>query len=530
MQHTVHTCRPKLGTWLALFTVVALLLSGFAQPGAQAAPEAPQASPNQPALVSPANEATGVMTPPTLSVTVTDPESDPMTVRFYGRAKSAPTPDFRIIAIPDSQNLAQSYPSVMYSQFQWIADQKTAQNIVFATSLGDIVNTASSTAQWTVADTSYDYLDAASVSYSVGPGNHDLGTLYTTNFGPSRFTGKSYYGGSYDSTNYDNYSLFSISGMDFILINTRYNASSAVLNWVDARLKEHPDRRGIFVQHDILNVNNTFVNQNSYNALKDNPNLFMMLCGHMHTSSDGSAYRAELGDDGHTIHILMTDYQDYNNSSNTGYLRILRFSPANDNIYAQVYSPYINGYLTNAGNYEEFAMAYDLAGAPAFELIGTVTGVASGGTASISWPGRVASTAYEWYVEVTDGSSPTTTGPTWSFTAGVPMAKPKAPIVTAIAIAGDGAKLTWNPVTQDINNNPTTISKYQLYGSQSPYFTPSGTPLGEPTATEFTHGGGPTDTTNWYYVVRAVNVIGPSDDSARRTGRFGFTLAPGSAP
>ena len=83
-------------------------------------------------------------------------------------------------------------------------------------------------------------------------------------------------------------------------------------------------------------------------------------------------------------------------------------------------------------------------------------------------------------------------------------------------------------MTQDINNNPTTISKYQLYGSQSPYFTPSGTLLGEPTATEFTHGGGPTDTTNWYYVVRAVNVIGPSDDSARRTGRFGFTLAPGS--
>ena len=112
----------------------------------------------------------------------------------------------------------------------------------------------------------------------------------------------------------------------------------------------------------------------------------------------------------------------------------------------------------------------------------------------------------------------------------VAMAKPKAPDITSIAVVGNGAKLVWSPVTQDINDNPTTITKYQVYGSQDPLFTPGGTPLGGPTTTEFTHGGGPTGTTNWYYLVRAVNVIGPSDNSARRTGRFGFALVPGSAP
>ena len=530
MQHTVHTCRPKLGTWLALFTVVPLLLSGFAQPGVHAAPEAPLASPNQPALVSPADAATGVMTPPTLSVTVTDPESNPMTVRFYGRAKSAPTPDFTFVLIPDPQNESQYNVNMFRSQTNWIVAQKTTSNIVFVTTAGDMVNTSSSTAQYDNADSAIDILDAGGVWYSVAPGNHDTayGTTYYANyFGVSRYANYEvsdgyWFGGSYND--YNTYSLFSASGMDFILINLQFSPSQAVRDWADALLKTYSNRRAIVEQHDILNVNNSWNNQTSYNELRDNPNLFLMLCGHMHTSSDGAAYVAGTGTDGHTIHVVQADYQDMSNGN--GWLRILRFSPANDLIYMTTYSPYTGGSFTTDPDQKN--LVYDMPGAPAFELIGTVTGVASGGTASINWAGRVASTAYEWYVEVTDGSSPTTTGPTWSFTAGVPMAKPKAPIVTSIAIAGIGAELIWNPVTQDINSNPTTVSKYQVYGSQNPYFTSGGTPLGEPTATEFTHGGGPTDTTNWYYLVRAHNIIGESVDSVRRTGRFGFTLAPGS--
>ncbi len=114
--------------------------------------------------------------------------------------------------------------------------------------------------------------------------------------------------------------------MDFILINLQYNPTTAQLDWADALLKANPGRRGIVAQHNILNTDNSWNSQTSFNALKDNPNLFLMLCGHMHTPTDGAAYRAELGDDGHTIHIMMADYQDYPNGGN-GYMRILRFSP-----------------------------------------------------------------------------------------------------------------------------------------------------------------------------------------------------------
>jgi hypothetical protein len=256
-----------------------------------------------------------------------------------------PGEDFTLVLLPDTQNESQYAPQMYNSQTQWIVNNKITRNIVFVTHVGDIVNNANSTSEYDNADAAMDKLDAGNVNYSVGPGNHDIPyTNYNLYFGVSRFSGKSYYGGHYGSGNENNYSLFSASGMDFILINLQYQPITAMLDWADSLLKANSDRRGIVESHNILNTNNDWSNQGIYIALKDNPNLFLMVCGHMHSASDGAAYRAELGDDGHTIHIMMANYQDFNNGN--GYLRILRFSPANNMIYATTYSPYIDSYIT----------------------------------------------------------------------------------------------------------------------------------------------------------------------------------------
>ena len=60
--------------------------------GALPAPaDAAGSGPNTPVLVSPANGATDVSTGPTLSVSVTDPQGQAMTVRFFGRAYTSGT-------------------------------------------------------------------------------------------------------------------------------------------------------------------------------------------------------------------------------------------------------------------------------------------------------------------------------------------------------------------------------------------------------------------------------------------------------
>jgi hypothetical protein len=382
-------------------------------------------APDQPVLVQPANGETGVSASPTLEITVTDPDADDMSVTFYGRQTGATEPgdNFTIIGLPDTQNEAQYYPAVFDAQTQWIADNKTSENIVFVTHLGDIVNTADNAAQWNNADHSMDILDAANVAYSVGPGNHDLPiytttSLYPSYFGNSRFAGKSYYGGSMNSNNYNNYSLFSASGMDFIIINLQYEPTTAMLDWADALLKANADRRGIVASHSMLNIDNSFniAGTSIYNALKDNPNIFLMICGHMHSFTDGAAYREELADDGHTIiHIMLADYQDYPNGGN-GYMRILRFSPDYNMIYVTTYSPYIDAFITSPP--DQIDISYEMAGQPAaFNVIGISDEVSSGSNASVLWEGLVSDTEYEWYAEISDGSD-ITTGPLWSFTTG----------------------------------------------------------------------------------------------------------------
>ena len=376
-------------------------------------------APEQPVLVSPSDGATEAFNPPILEVTVTDPDDDPLDVTFYGReaGSAGAGAEFTLIALPDTQNESQYNPAVFTSQTQWIADNETTENIVFVTHLGDLVNTANDESQWTNADWAMDLLDPAGIPYSVGPGNHDLPlyaspSLYPTYFGASRFAGKSWYGGSYSNDNYNNYSLFSASGMDLILINLQYNPTAAMLDWADNLLKTNPDRRAIVVSHSILNTNDTFTSEGTaiFSALKDNANLFLILCGHMHSMNDGAAYRAETGDDGHTIHIMHADYQDFANGGN-GYLRILRFSPADNKIYATTYSPYIDSFITTSP--DQMEMEYDMS--ENFRKIGENASVASSSNTFISWPWLKPSTTYEWYVAIDDGTG-TATGTVWSFT------------------------------------------------------------------------------------------------------------------
>ena len=140
------------------------------------------------------------------------------------------------------------------------------------------------------------------IPYSFGVGNHDQGPAgdgspddtagFNQYFGTSRYAGKSYYGGHYGSDNDNHYMLFSASGMDFILINIAYmdpqydgTELNSVLAWANGLMQTYSSRRAIVVSHYMLNngFNASWSGQGQvmYNALKGNPNLFLMLAGHL---------------------------------------------------------------------------------------------------------------------------------------------------------------------------------------------------------------------------------------------------------
>ena len=255
--------------------------------------------PDEPVLVAPIDGSSNISATPTLNVTASDPDADTLSVAFYGRkATIASGEDFTIVVLPDTQNYSASYPEIFNSQTEWIVHNRNSSDIVYVAHEGDMVNTASSSTEWSRAVTAMSKLEdpvttglADGIPYGVLPGNHDTSSYFNTYFGVSRFSGRGYYGGHYSTTNDNNFGLFSAAGMDFIVINLQYSPTTAILDWADSLLKTYNERRGIVVTHYILNVDNSWGLQNVYTSLKDNSNLFLMLCGHMHSSSDGEAQR-----------------------------------------------------------------------------------------------------------------------------------------------------------------------------------------------------------------------------------------------
>ncbi|MGC8877657.1 MAG: metallophosphoesterase [Anaerolineae bacterium] len=271
-------------------------------------------------------------------------------------------PDFAIVVLSDTQNYAQSYPHIFEAQTRWIVRHREAYQIAYVVHAGDIVNTASSTRQWENASAAMAILEDPlttnlpdGIPYGILPGNHDFPTEnYNLYFGVQRFAGRSYYGGHYGEDNNNNYGLFSAGGMDFIVINLQYRPGGDILAWADALLKAYPDRRAIVVSHEILDVDAsfTFLGQAIYRALRDNPNLFLLLCGHVHTE----AWRMDMYQ-GRVIYTLLADYQDEPNGGN-GWLRVLQFSPRDHVIRVMTYSPTLDRYQTDADS--QFILPYDM--------------------------------------------------------------------------------------------------------------------------------------------------------------------------
>jgi len=405
-------------------------------------------------LVRPAQNGTVIGTSATLEVLAGEPGGGTRSVSFYGRRKydaPVPGPDFTLVVLPDTQGYVAnpSYTPIFTQQTQWIADNQAALNIAFVTHVGDIVDNGASATEYDRADASMGVLDAAGVPYSVGPGNHDMvpSSRYEEYFGVSRFQGKPWYAGHYGSNNFNNYSLFSTSGNDFILINLQFDPQPAHLDWADALLKAYPERRGIVVSHNILNVNDNWSNQGIFTALKDNPNLFLMLCGHRTSSNDGAAYRAELGDAGQTIHILLANYQSFPNGGN-GWMRLLRFSPADSKIYVTTYSPYLNEYRTGHPEQMQLTYALDLPEGEPFELLGVVENVPGGGSAALTWNGLATGATYEWYA-VVEGAEGDAQSDLWTFNTVANAAPELSPI--GVLNVDEGSTLAFTAAASDAN-------------------------------------------------------------------------------
>ena len=344
---------------------------------------------------------------------------------------TAPATDFTIVALPDTQmytaELNGGTPAMLQAQTEWIVTNRALHNIVYVTMEGDISQDGSAKqTQWQIATNALYRLEdpvrtglAQGIPYGVAVGNHDTyngGTmLFNRYFGTDHFAGRAYYGGNYGGNNDSHYDLFSAGGMDFVVLSLTFSAGGdrGIMSWANGVLQSNATRRAIVVSHSLLNPADwptpgpwTAEGPAIYNALSNNPNLFLMLCGHMH----GEGRRQEPGN-GRTIDLVLADYQSATNGGN-GFLRLLEFSPSNDQIRVHTYSPYAGQSMTSTNS--DFTLNYRMSGTPPFATITTKSGVLSGSQTSTIWTNLQTDACYEWYVQASDGHR-TAAGPTNRF-------------------------------------------------------------------------------------------------------------------
>lgn len=292
---------------------------------------------------------------------------------------SALCQDFSIVVLPDTQNEAQFFPSVLDSQTSWIVNNQNALNIQMVLGVGDIVNDGADSTQQANADAAVRLLDNAGVPYMLAIGNHDYDGAapksgrsvvgFNQTFGPTRYAGYSYYQGMFPSGSNENfYGVLTINGQQFLFLALEYRPRSTSLDWAESILNSNPSMQAIVVTHSYLlptgkredqcdtqdmplpgNTDGTLM----WERLRGHANVVMVLNGHF--TNGNTSHRTDLGDNGNLVNQIFTNFQTVANGGD-GWLRIITFHPSSNTISVQTYSPFLNQFLTDSSH--QFTLNY----------------------------------------------------------------------------------------------------------------------------------------------------------------------------
>lgn len=264
--------------------------------------------------------------------------------------------DFTFVVIPDTQHITSSDTGGLQfiNATQWIVDQRTNLSVEFVSHLGDMTNDWARDSQWDRAERAMDVLRDNGMRYSPAQGNHDYIGSLRERFPVSDFQGKpwfdSYHGGMENACY-----TFSAAGMDFVVVviqsHSQYEANDLYdlpsIEWANQKFREHSDKKGIFVTHDMYERNWI---QND--VIKKNDNIVLAVSGHS-SWNGGEDNWTVTTEGGNTVHCVMSDYQ-HNTEGGQATLRYYTFKPQQDKIFAYTYNPTTNTYGT------EFSLYLDM--------------------------------------------------------------------------------------------------------------------------------------------------------------------------
>lgn len=245
-----------------------------------------------------------------------------------------------------------------FAQTSWLARNASVLQVPMVVHLGDVVQNAGTLGQWQIASGAMRVLEEGGVPYSIMSGDRDIHGATTPDdqrsfrdrfkdhFGPQRAAWQSTYGGS-DPLGLSQFHLFRIQGQQFLLLALDWSPSKATLAWAQSIIDEHPHVPVILASHNILYRKKSEPPQLSHEGndsgplfwdqlIRRNDQIFLTLSGHV----EGSAHARMLNDQGHSVDMVMVDYQDEYLGGN-GMLQLLEVDLRRNRIDALALSPWV---------------------------------------------------------------------------------------------------------------------------------------------------------------------------------------------
>ncbi|TCO40156.1 concanavalin A-like lectin/glucanase superfamily protein [Kribbella antiqua] len=265
-------------------------------------------------------------------------------------------PRFTLAVVPDTQylfDLDRGDSAPLVASFEWLIEQRAAENIVFTAHLGDVVENAQAS-EFAQADPVFTILDRARMPYSVLAGNHDIDASkddtrgdspYLRTFGPQRFRRMPTYGGS-TPNGYNSYHVFRAAGRQWLLLAMDWRPSDASFAWARAVISAHPKLPVILATHELVNADAG--NPEAYftdhgtrvwdQLVNGNDQIFLALNGHFWPPGRTTRKNAA----GNDVHLHLANYQDryYGGSA---MIRLYHFDLARNTIDVETVSPWILG-------------------------------------------------------------------------------------------------------------------------------------------------------------------------------------------
>ncbi|MCP8465137.1 calcineurin [Pseudomonas sp. ZM23] len=245
-----------------------------------------------------------------------------------------------------------------FAQTTWLARNAAALQVPMVVHLGDVVQNAGTLTQWQIASGAMRVLEEGGVPYSIMSGDRDIHGATTPDdersfrdrfkdhFGPQRAAWQSTYGGS-DPLGLSQFHLFRMHEQPFLLLALDWSPSRGTLAWAQQVIDEHPHVPVILASHNILYRKGSESPQLSREGnesgpllweqlIRRNDQIFLTVSGHV----EGSAHARMLNDLGHSVDMVMVDYQDEYLGGN-GLLQLLEFDLRRNRIDALSVSPWV---------------------------------------------------------------------------------------------------------------------------------------------------------------------------------------------